>query len=369
MTDIDFARRLEMSRELLSAHAGSQGEGRVGYSGAGRTLNIAFPAGLAPTPDSGVAGDPSSPLPKADVVVLTYTSDEAKALADVLSPRHNSVGWMHYARNYGAYFAKIRSGAPARMAGSLGSYWTTVINGKKVLLFKSELHMHQDVEVVDGHPTLPIKDLFKQILAETGAGHFFAVGTAGGVYPDKPLGTVTASRAARFLCKKDFKNEPFANQAFESDWTLPTKYREVALSLMGSFSSNLVLPATESDCPCKAIQSSSAPAPTFLFDGLDGIAPFHPTLTTDYFEFGTDQNNLGALGMAVEMDDAALGLAVAELGSKVLWASVRNYSDPTINGSLPYAQQEKCASEIYLKYGYWTSVMSALGVWSLIAGL
>ena len=37
---------------------------------------------------------------------------------------------------------------------------------------------------------------------------------------------------------------------------------------------------------------------------------FHPILTTDYFEYGTSSNHLDLEGAAVEMGDAALGLAV-----------------------------------------------------------
>ena len=40
---------------------------------------------------------------------------------------------------------------------------------------------------------------------------------------------------------------------------------------------------------------------------------FHPILTTDYFEYGTTTNHLDVEGAAVEMGDAALGLACSEL--------------------------------------------------------
>ena len=41
---------------------------------------------------------------------------------------------------------------------------------------------------------------------------------------------------------------------------------------------------------------------------------FHPILTTDYFEYGTSANRLDLEGAAVEMGDAALGLAVLRTG-------------------------------------------------------
>jgi hypothetical protein len=73
--------------------------------------------------------------------------------------------------------------------------------------------------------------------------------------------------------------------------------------------------------------------------------------------------------MAVEMDDACLGLASSELKAPPRWACVRNMSDPAINGKLAYSQQENCAEYYYTKFGYWTTVMSALATWAIIAGL
>src|SRR5262249_57548039 len=69
-------------------------------------------------------------------------------------------------------------------------------------------------------------------------------------------------------------------------------------------------------------------------DGRD-MPKFHPILTTDYFEYGTSANRLDKEGAAVEMGDAALGLACAELATPPKWAVVRNMSDPLINGDLP----------------------------------
>ena len=107
----------------------------------------------------------------------------------------------------------------------------------------------------------------------------------------------------------------------------------------------------------------------FLIDGQDGIpAPF-PVLTTDFFEFGTDSNGLQNQGIAVEMDDAVLGLVTSTLPRPPRWASIRNYSDPAISGGLPERAQENCASHIYMRYGYWTSVLGAIATWSIIAGL
>jgi hypothetical protein len=370
----DLDRRLQLSRELLSPYTPRQltaGLDDLTLSGPGRQLDIPFPRAQGPKTKEGVVGNPDDALPRVDVVVLTYTVDESKALADVLTPGRFAPDWAHYTRGFASYLPKIRNGAPARMEGRLGSYWQTTVGDKSVLVMKSELHMNQDFHLVTGKPTLPILDFFKQVLSEAQPKYFFCIGTAGGLYPDKPLGTVAASRAVRFMCEKDFKDEPFANEQFQSDWTVPTAHGATALALMKPFLANLAVPADSAvaSCPCKALQGTRAPKADFLLDGHAGIPAFHPVLTTDFFEFGTDTNQLDKLGMAVEMDDAVFGLAASQTAKAPRWASIRNYSDPAINSQLAMKKQEDCATQIYLHYGYWTSVLGAIATWSIIAGL
>jgi hypothetical protein len=370
-----LVRRLELARELTSAYTRGGDLVDLQFAGPGRDLRIPFHAGLSPTPTTGAVRDPSLPLPTADVVVVTYTSDEAKALADVMTPGRFMENWNDYTNNYDQLLPQIRDGAPARKAGRLGSYWTTRVGALKVLVFKSELHMHQDFIVRNGHPTLPIRDLFSQIIQQARPDNFFCIGTAGGTLLDKPLGTVAMSRAVKFDCKKDFANEPYAKLAtpYTSAWNVPSQYYETALALMKPFATNLIVKPNGpyATCPGAALrpQEGSPPGVFFLIDGQGGVPAEFPVLTTDYFEFGTDRNGLQNLGIAVEMDDAVMGLVCSDMPNPPRWASIRNYSDPAINGSLSERDQESCASKIYLGYGYWTSVLGAIATWSVIAGL
>jgi hypothetical protein len=368
-------RRLELSRQLTSAYTRSGDFVDLQFSGPGRTLQIPFPNQLRPVPSTEAVRDPALPLPAADVVVLTYTSDEGKALADVMTPGRFEQDWNQYTNNYAGLLPTIRRGAPARQAGRLGNYWTTQVGTKKVLVFKSELHMHQDFIMQNGHPTLPIKALFGQIIQQVQPSYFFCIGTAGGTLLDKPLGTIAMSRALKFDCQKDFANEPYAKQAapYTSDWTVPLQHRATALALMKPFAANLVIQRAGpfATCPCGPLrqQEGQPPEVFFLIDGQDGIAASFPVLTTDFFEFGTDSNGLQNQGIAVEMDDAVLGLVTSTLPRPPHWASIRNYSDPAIDGALAERAQENCASHIYMRYGYWTSVLGAIATWSIIAGL
>ena len=71
------------------------------------------------------------------------------------------------------------------------------------------------------------------------------------------------------------------------------------------------------------------------------------------------------LGAMVEMDDAVLGLACEDIGAGApKWLAVRNASDP----QMPTATtpDKRKASDIYMRYGYWTTIPSVLACWALV---
>lgn len=336
--------------------------------------DIPFPNGLAPIPRPiQPAPNSNDALPHVDVIAMMDTVAEARAMADVLTPGSATTDWYPYTKNFENYFLPlIRLKAPSRSSKRLGSYFVTEINNLRVLVYKTELHMHEDAKPLpDGSMSLPIKDALVQIITEAQPRVFLTTGTSGGVYCSMSLGDVAVSRAARFTCSKDFASAPFNQKTYKSDWTIPTQYLAQAETLMQNYAEHLTGASDPQGTP-PAANCACSPAnyPTKIYrDGADGIPEFHPILTTDFFEFGTSTNNLDKSGMAVEMDDACLGLACSELHSPPQWACVRNLSDPTITGQLDSAKQEGCAEYYYTKFGYWTTVMSALTTWAIIAGL
>jgi nucleoside phosphorylase len=343
-------------------------------------LDIPFPEDLRPTPQPiDPAADPNDPLPSADVVVITWTVDEQEALADVLTPGSGRSEWQRYARGFEErYAAKIRNGAPSMFSRRLGSYLPTRIGNTSVLCFKSELHLNQDgIRTGDGTATLPVKDLFLQVIEETGAGVILTVGTAGSVHEDVGLGDVVVTRGAKFRLSDEFRNEAFNGRVFTSEWTIPDRFFDRAESMMGKFAPQLEEPpfgppTTKFDFPDGLVRTEP-PSPGIKLDGRD-MAQFHPILTTDFFEFGTSTNHLEEQGCGVEMGDAVLGLACEGLEDPPRWAVIRNMSDPQINGELPSSgfrlnQQTVWAVAYYEAYGYYTSVAGALATWAVIAGL
>jgi nucleoside phosphorylase len=341
-----------------------------------------FPDGLAPVPAPvSPAPAPSDRLPRADVVVVTWTVDEWAALAKVMTPGVSPAKWHQYTRGFESKYAKkIRSGAPAAQSKRLGSYLPVSVGGTSVLCMKSELHLNQDgVKTGEGTATLPVKDFFQQIIAEAKPQLVLTIGTAGGVFEAFELGDTVITRAAKFRLQMEFRNESFNGKTYKSDWQIPTSQFANALELMKTVKLDLVEPPFAPPTkrypfkrkPIKA--PANTPDIKLEQDGKD-MPEFHPILTTDYFEYGTSANRLDKEGAAVEMGDAALGLACSELSKPPNWAAIRNMSDPVINGDLPAKEfhlneQTTWAVGYYTAYGKYTSICSALATWAVIAGL
>jgi len=310
---------------------------------------IPWPAGQQPAPKKLTGAGGAKPLPASDVLVVTWTTEEAKALADVLTPGFPSkTGWYDYTENFAAYQPMLTGNSPAKESKRLGSYFMTIINGKKVLCFKSELHMSTySIQ-------LPIKKLWQQIIGETKAAIVITTGTAGGIGAKANLGDVVISKKVRFDCTKKFKNQPFATEKFTAGNTLkvPTN-TPVIKKLLAANSNNLPV---------------DSPQPAF-FNDTDSLNKVPGVVTTDFFAFDNKQDTYGLqkLGSAVEMGDAVLALVVSGItDNPPEWICIRNASDPEIKDDTTLEEQKKKAAQIYEQYGYWTTVCSAIACWALV---
>lgn len=64
-----------------------------------RPDDIPWPTSLSPHPQAlSQHPDSSDPLPEAEIIVVTWTDSEARALADVLTPDFSSLNWYTYDR-------------------------------------------------------------------------------------------------------------------------------------------------------------------------------------------------------------------------------------------------------------------------------
>jgi len=317
-------------------------------TGLSRFTDIPWPKGLAPQTGSTPSGGTAAPLPKADVLVVTWTVDEGHALSRVLTPGKDSRNdYRPYTHNFSSISQKMRKGCPALQAGRLGAFWTTKIADKRVVVFKSDSHMSQD------GPKLANEDVWRQIITEVNPELVITTGTAGGIGKQFEVGDVIVSPIVRFDCISKFKSEPFHDAHYSSAAAKP-KFFASANKL---FKANAGQLPRDNTRPPKIVRVS----PTTLKSSV---------VTTDFFGFDTSDNHykLQGLGDVSEMGDAVLGLVASQMGkSAPRWLAVRNVSDPQIKAEGTLRQQAAVAAQIYKGFGRWSSVCSAIVTWALIA--
>jgi len=282
------------------------------------------------------------------------TVDEGHALSRVLTPGKDSRNdYQVYTHNYPAISKRMRAMCPARNAKRLGTYWTTRIGKKSVVIFKSDSHMSQD------GPLLPNIDVWRQIINEVQPTLVITTGTAGGIGKQFEVGDVVVSPVVKFDCKAKFKNFKYKKvsiaKADYADSVVNGKYMAKAKQLFKANADQL--PPENTRQPKIFVV-----APKKLSEAV---------VTTDFFGFDTSSNfyKLQGLGDVSEMGDAVLGLVAKEMGAKApRWIAVRNVSDPQIKSKgLTIREQAKIAAQIYKGFGRWSSVCSAIVCWALIA--
>ncbi|HEY1827118.1 MAG TPA: hypothetical protein VGF87_03820 [Acidimicrobiales bacterium] len=327
---------------------------RVTYEAHPEALTpIPWPKGLAPTVTTHTTSGGDA-VPKADVLIVTWTAAEFQALADVLTPGCPSTEWSHYTKNWSAYEAQLTDRSPAKEAQRLGEYALTKIGTTHALCFHSQLHL-----ATDGLEP-PIVQLWQQIIGEVEPKLVITTGTAGGIGTSTCLGDVFVVSNAKFNCTKDFKDKPWAQQRFEGP-ALPAK----------TGASNYLTKAQEALVPANAghLRPEATRNPHI---GRGGDVE-----TVDYFGFADTDDSYGIvkndpLAHTEEMDDATLPLALSLMSASLHtpWVSIRNASDPQVPSSIGDLEaQKQWASQIYEKYGYWTTVGSAIASWAVIADL
>src|SRR5437764_2184048 len=199
----------DFQREIIDfdseAPAGLQFLAFTTATGLSRYTDVPWPKGLEPKTRPSLSHSTGSPLPKADVLVVTWTVDEGHALSRVLTPGKDSHNdYLSYTHNFAAISKRMRPGCPALEAKRLGAYWTTAIGAKSVVVFKSDSHMSQD------GPQLPNIDVWQQIIGQVKPKLVITTGTAGGIGNAFEVGDVIVSSIVRFDCIAKFKKEPFA---------------------------------------------------------------------------------------------------------------------------------------------------------------
>ena len=338
----------DIQREIIDFDSeGAEGREFLAFTtatGLSRFTDIPWPSN-APitdkTPHKGRAGA----LPKADVLVVTWTVDEGHALSRVLTPGKDSHSdYVSYTHNYDAISQDMRAGCPARQAKRLGAYWTGSIGNKSVVYFKSDTHMSQD------GPKLPNQKVWTQILQETSPNLVITTGTAGGIGSQFEVGDVVVSPLVRFDCQKTFRRLD------------GLQYASSAPNATCFALAKALFTANAGQLP----KDNTRP-PSVTTIGLNQLNA--GILTTDFFGFDTSNNfyNLQSRGDVSEMGDAVLGMVAKTMGASApRWIAVRNVSDPQIKAEGTIRDQAHLAAQIYKAFGRWSTVCSAIVCWALI---
>lgn len=338
----------DLKREIIDFDSeGPEGRAFLAFTsatGLSRFTDIPWPSN-APVADRTARRGRDGALPKADVLVVTWTADEGHALSRVLTPGKDSRNdYLSYTHHYDAISRDMKPGCPARLARRLGAYWTGRIGAKSVVYFKSDSHMSQD------GPKLPNQKVWAQIIQETNAKLVITTGTAGGIGGQFEVGDVVVSPLVKFDCQKTFRR---LNGLRYSSSAPNTNCFAVAKTLFKANAGQL--PRDNTRPPAVT---------TVALNQLNsGI------LTTDFFGFDTSNNfyKLEGQGDAVEMGDAVLGMVAKTMGEKApRWIAVRNVSDPQIKPEGTIREQARMAAQIYKAFGRWSTVSSAIVCWALI---
>lgn len=310
---------------------------------------IPWPEGLAPKPqDTRLNYDGT--LPGCDVLVITWTAAEAMALADVLTPGVESTAWTHYDKDFQAYEKQLTGRSPAKEADRLGEFHQLTIGSTKVIAYHSQLH-----PATDG-PSLPTAQMAAQIAKETGAKLVITTGTAGAANKGNVLGDITVGSAVHSWFTKRLAKHSWSEELWPTTTLSAGQQAKLADDVIGPlFAAN-----------CHKLPAAYAPRAPKVWGGH--------IVSTDWFCYGSDNDACGLTAYdgqvtQVEMDDAAVALGVlgtTESGTAPAFAAVRNSSDPMLPDGTPASL--KLAEQIYQRWGYTTTIGSAIGCWALIAG-
>ena len=357
-------------------------------------------------------GGPNAELPKADVVVITWTAAEWSALDHVFlnsngtrlpANRDWQNGWYLYTREAPpiplppvpppppAVPPPVLAANPtiAKPPGPppplWGSYALVEVEARtrtlKVLLFKSNSHLAHA-------PGLSaLATMTAQIIKEVQPEYLYSIGTAGGTRLDQKLGDVVITNSGSIELKDPINSAFFDwnGKTFRcADWFAPTDRVAAAREhLFFSLANMVTYPALQA---LVAKMHEQVPgSDTILLDDVlnepllperlysSTVAPMKdvPLLSTDYY-FIADSSDATKYSF-LEMDDAVLAKVSIESGVKCAFA--RNISDPVVptngtNGApLPPEVRKRWSGLIYETYGLYTSMNGAIATWATIAGI
>lgn len=290
---------------------------------------------------SAVRPDPkpttTSPLPRADVLVVTYSPAEGHALADVFTPGWPLQRWYPYRNGWQQLKKTLPDGRiPSRETDRAGLWATSRVNASSVVLVKTDLHPS-----TDGGPG-PLTDLWRQMIDQVQPRLVITTGSATGS-GSLDLGDVVVSRHLTLTGFEDTEHpEDFASSAHLRSTRLPL----VQAKLLPDISP--MLPRTPR---AAQVWTDTRDHPVSVVTALT----FAASLDLDPVRKRHGQ-------VVVTTADAPLAMASAQMANPPAWVSVRAVAS-THGQSHP---DRAGAAASHEQFAYAACLGSALACWGLI---
>ena len=341
----------------------------------------------APAVVSGEYDGSSAPLPKADVVVITWTSAEWNAFDHVFvnsgstrypDDRDWEHAWHTYSRNIPSGMTTDNTSAPLWGLYRVIDMKTSKKKTLRVLLFKCDTHL--------AHPPYAsgLEQITNQLIDDTGCSWIWSIGTAGGSKESENLGDVVITNAGHIQLKlsenlsSGLNNKSVKGTAFPSTRLFST----VQKHLFFDMSTVVTWPALKSmleqlqqkDSGAKSLTLSDLVNPPLDPKNLkqSKIVPADgkPLLTTDYYYIAS--GNDSAKWSVLEMDDAVIGYVAQQ--KKTSFCFSRNISDPIVPAkakgkAIDDSIRGDWSGEIYQRFGFYTSFNGALATWAALTAM
>ena len=330
-----------------------------------------FWAGLQPTVNR-ITVKPGSPLPKADVLVITWTTAEAQTLSSVFTSNHDfEATWYPYTYGAKALLSEIpaallneKANADSLGKGIIGYFNVVTVNGKTVVLFKSELHPSEDGN------KLPVIGLINQAAAEVAPSLLITTGTGGAIGSSLEAGDAVITNTARFYLTNPASYAAYPGITNSVQLTSPSiSFSSTYITKCNQQITTLIEPDLTTIAKEKNYPGPTR-NPTIFHNDVPGTKVFDVVSSNGFsLDDKNDTDGLQQLGSVNDMDDAFIlyGLSQNTGTAKLPWLSIRNISEPQAPNLLKATQTEW--EDMYDAYGTYTTYNSAFACWAVICGL
>jgi hypothetical protein len=327
---------------------------------------------------------PEAPLPKADIVIMTWTEAEWSALDHVFL--HSATSQTPLSKKLTADWHLYSREAPVSSSHDKlwGYYQLVQIKGVsknyRVLLLRSNVHL--------AHPPYieGLNSLLTHIKDEVQPERIYSLSTSGAGNTSQQLGDVIATHSGRLEVNKtenkgiDYNQQNFSCKPVATDKQLLSEVQTKLFVVPSHLINGAVLhkifkyAARNSEEHGNGVLPLAAEAQ--IDDMLDPkkiIAPQillenKPVLSVDWFYVNMEDSPYSA----IEMDDAVI-IRFAQKNN-IACGLLLNISNPIVPANTPdgavlnNTQRITLSSAIYTQFAPYTSLNGALAVWAMIAG-